>query len=471
MNKKTLSFLLLPALAFSSAAVEHPGENARRLHLLQDDAQEQLFTKVYELKHVAANDLVPFVLSFVKRYNVNSSVERVNYVAGKQQLLLVSTPKNMIQYVDDIIAKLDVPHGNIDANGSVVAGTGIYRFSYQPQYRSSDDMVTIINKAIICKGYAFRDPVSNLIYWKESQSTGKYIGQWMKKLDHPLPRAALVFRIYQVRRSDLKDIGVDYLAWKNGPGLNLFGAGLDATSVDTVQSALSNIDQASSWSYGGFFFAPSFDLSFVRMLSQHGKAKLRSSASLSVINNYSGTYSVQFSPNYQNLAKDDSDQTTVIAGSATPLKLTINNPVINFRRAGEADTAYRGDIVDFTEIANLGGTIQFSYQIAVSETVERNHRGAELTDQSTVASSLTADLGVERLLSVYDRREQVEQVVGVPFLADVPGLKYLFSTTTTIDEDSKFFVTVTGRLLHPGDNFAPWSGRLVSLDEFNPEVK
>jgi len=470
MNKWTSIFLLL-ALTAPVMAVEQTGDKTRRLHLLQDDAQDQLFTKVYELKHVAANDLTPFVLSFVKRYNINSTVERVNYTAGKKQLLLVSTPKPMIKYVDDIIAKLDVPHNNIDVNGSVVSGTGIYRFSYQPQYRSSDDIVNIINKAIICKGYAFRDPTSNLIYWKESQSTGKYIDQWVRKLDHALPQAELVFRVYQVRQSDLTDVGVDYLAWKNGPGLNIFGAGIDSVGIDNVQSALSNISQASSWSYGGFFFAPSFDLSFVRLLSQNGKAKLAATAQLSVINNYTGTYQVKFSPNYQNLAKNDSDQTNLVVGSSTPLSVTVNTPVINFRRGGEVDTVYRGDIVDFTTIKDLGGSIQFSYQVSAGEVVERNNRGTELTDQSTITSSLTADLGTERLLAVYNRREQVEQVIGVPGLVDVPVLKYLFSTTTKIDEDTRFFVTVTGRLLHPGDNFAPWSGRLVSIEEFNPEPK
>jgi len=190
-----------------------------------------------------------------------------------------------------------------------------------------------------------------------------------------------------------------------------------------------------------------------------------------VINNYSGTYLVKFSPGYQNLAKNDSDQTNIVASAPTPLQVNINNPVINFRRAGEVDTTYRGDIVDFTTIKELGGAVQFKYTISATEVVERNNRGTELTDQSTVSSELTADLGVERLLAVYNRREQVDQTIGVPFLVDVPVLKYLFSTTTKIDEDTKFFVTVTGRLLHPGDNFAPWSGRLVSLDEFEPESK
>lgn len=469
MNKFTISILLLAVLAGSVSAAEQPGEKTRRLHLLQDDAQEKQVSKIYELKHVSANDLTPFVLSFVKRYNVNSTVERLNYTAGKKELLVVSTPSKNMKYVDEIITALDHP-APLDANGSVVSGTGIYRFTYQPKYRSSDDIVTIINTTLRNKGYAYRDPVSNLIYWKDTNAVGKYILGWVQKLDHALPQAELIFRVYQIRKSDLKDVGIDYLAWKNGPGLNALSTGFDAINVNTVENALSNADIWSSWSYGGVFFAPSFDASFLRLLNQNGHAKIAATASLSVINNYNGNYYVKFSPEGQNLLKNDRDQTNVVTGASTPFLLNIKSPVITFRNAGEVDTVYEGNITDYTKIQQLGGAIQFDYLFSASEVVERNNRGTELTDKTTVSSALTTDLGVERLLAVYNRNEKAEQVIGVPFLVDVPVLKYLFSTTTNIDEDTKLFVTVTGRLLHPGDSFAPWSGRLVNIEEFQPET-
>ena len=469
MNKFTISFLLLGVLAGSLPATEHPGEKTRQLRLLQDDAQEKQVSKIYELKHVAANDLTPFVLGFVKRYNVNSTVERLSYTAGKKELLVVSTPAKNMKYVDAVIAALDHA-APPDANGSTVSGDGIYRFTYQPKYRSSDDIVTIINTTLRNKGYAYRDPVSNLIYWKDTNAVGKYILGWVKKLDHALPQAELAFRVYQVRQSDLKDIGVDYLAWKNGPGLNALATGFDSVGVGSVENSLSHIDQWSSWSYGGVFFAPSFDASFLRLLNQNGHAKIAATASLSVINNYNGVYYVKFSPEGQNLVKNDRDQTNVETGAATPFQLTIQSPVITFHHDGEVDTVYEGNVTDFTEIANLGGAIQFNYQFTSRNVVERNNRGTELTDQTTIASALTTDIGDERLLAIYNRREQVEQTIGVPGLSSVPVLKYLFSTTTSTDEDTKLFVTVTVRLLHPGDTFAPWSGRLVSIEDFKPET-
>ena len=47
-----------------------------------------------------------------------------------------------------------------------------------------------------------------------------------------------------------------------------------------------------------------------------------------------------------------------------------------------------------------------------------------------------------------------EQTIGVPFLSDIPILKYLFSTTTTSREKTRFYMTVSAELL----NTAPPKG-------------
>ena len=470
MRKWTGILLTLTALAGGVFAEEQPGEKPRLLHLLQDDAQEPMVTRIFELKNVSAGDLTPFVLGLVKRYNTNSAVDRLKYGYGKKQFLIVTTPSKMMKCIEEIIPKLDHAGGKLDPSGSIVAGTGIARFTYQPRFRSSEEMVNISNRLIRAAGYAFRDSSSNLIYWKDTNAVGKYIGMWMRVFDHPLPQVELVFKVYEVRQSQLNDIGIDYLAWKNGPGLNMLSFGFESISVDTVENAFSNMDMFSSWSYGGMFVAPKFDMSFIRMLSQKGSAKISSTASLTVINNYTGSYYVRFAPENQNLSKDDRDRTYVVAGASNSFNAVVSSPVICFRRTGEVDTSYIGDGFNFTTFSSLGGSVQFKYELTSNDVVERNNRGTELTDRSYVSSSLTADIGMERLLAVYKRQQAVEQTVGVPFLSDIPVVKYLFSTTTKVNEDVKLFVTVNSRLLHPQDTFAPWSGRLLSTEDFIKEI-
>ena len=467
MNKRKgllLAAGLILAVAQFSAAY---AEKVRKLEFLQDDAQERFVSRVYSLQYVKAVDITPFIQGAVKRYNTNSTVERLNYSEGKKQFLLVSTPPAMMVYVEEIIKQLDRPGGEPDKAGSVIDGTAIFRYAYLPKYRSTDTMVAALNAGVKDNsGFVYRDPTSNLIYWKDTPAQGQLILAWAKAFDRPSPQVELEFKVYEVRTSVLDDIGLDYLAWKNGPGLNIFQAGLESVNFQTVEKFLSNANQFSSFSYGGFFTAPQFDLSFVRVLSQGGLAKVSSAGTLTVANNYLNTYSVKISPQFQNIEKDVNDKTAVTVGSNADFALAVSRPVICFTALGESDQIYKGDAFDQTTYKSLTGTIQLGYTLSINNVVERNNRGTELTESSTIASNLTFELQGEHLLGVFNQTQKVEQTIGMPFLSDIPYLKYLFSTTTTIDSDTKLFVTVSGRLVHPEDSYEKWTGKLLTETDF-----
>ena len=442
-------------------------EKVKKLELLQDDAQETFVSKVYSLQHVRAVDITPFIQGAVKRYNTNSTVERLNFVEAKKQFLLVSTPPAMLAYVDEMIKNLDRPGGEPDKAGSVIDGTAVFRYAYLPKYRSTDSMVASLNAGVRDNvGIIYRDPNSNLLYWKDTPAAGMVILAWAKAFDRPSPQVEMEFKVYEVSASVLDDIGLDYLAWKNGPGLNIFQAGLEAASFQTVEKFLSNANQFSSFSYGGFFTAPQFDLSFVRVLSQSGLARMSSAGSLTVVNNYTKTYNVKISPQFQNIEKDSNDRTAVVNGGSADFTLSVTRPVICFKAHGEVNQIYKGDAFDQTTYDKTCGTIQFGYVLNANNVVERNNRGTELTESSTVSSSLTFELCTEQLLGKFSQTQKVEQTIGMPFLSDIPYLKYLFSTTTTIDSDTEVFVTVKARLVHPEDNYEKWTGRLLTEADF-----
>ncbi len=455
MGKIVVMWLLLLATAIPLAA------KTRRIHFLQDDAQSFIVSKVYELQHIAANDLAPYVLTAVIRYDDRSKVDRMRYLVGKKEFLMVSTPVDMMPYVDEMVAAMDRPSTVVDRSGSIVNGTGMSRLTYLPRHRSSDEMVNIANEAISWNGMVFRDPVSNLIYWKDTCFVSELIGLWMRLFDRPLPQVELVFKLYQVRKSDLRDIGVDYLSWKNGPGLNMFAAGLQSTVFGTQEKGLSAMGQVSSWSFGGTYFAPQFDASFIRMLSQQGTARMLSTASEVLHNDPEGQCRVSFTPDNQNIRKDEDGRTAVVSGSGENTTITVSAPVICFRRTGETDMTYRGEESDFTVYGPSGGNIRFDYELTIGRVPERNNLGIELTEQGNFQSTVTIDLGMEHPLAVCDKRQKVSQTVGVPFLSSIPILKYLFSTTETVEEQNELFVTVSARSLRPEEKIAGWAGKPV----------
>ncbi len=468
MRKSKLFMCLLAAMGIAVGNAH--AEKVKQLLFLQDDAQLNMVSKVYELKHVMAADLTPWVLGAVKRYSEDSRVGRLNYKAGGQQFLVVSCPSAMMKYIDQIVETLDYPCDVKDNRGSVIAGTGVYRFAYLPKFRKGEVIQEILqNRVKSGDGSTYYDSDSNMIYWQDSKSDGNTVMKWAKKLDHPVPQVELELKVYQVRQSTLNDLGLDYLSWKNGPGMELFAAGFEDAAVEVMEYALGNMDQFSSFAYGGMFVAPQFDMSFVRMLSQKGDAKIAATGSLTFTNDTNGTktYKVSFSPQMQNIEKDlDTDETNVVASQNYEYTLEITKPAICFQKTGEADKQFEGNGFDYTTYSSLGGTIQFGYTLSNKEVVERNNSGTELTDASGVASNLTVQIGSEKLLAVYTQKQKIEQVIGIPFLCKIPYLKYLFSTTTSIDEDTKLFVTVKARLVHPEDSFAHLSGKLLTEKDF-----
>ena len=147
----------LPLTAAESDAV-------RTIHLRQDDAQVRFESKLYELKHVPAEEILPFINSAIQRYNRNSTIRRVTSEQKGTDAILVSTGRNFLPHVDAIVAALDRP-GTLDENDSAIAGTGLARVAYSPRYRAAADFSNIVNATIgSSAGSAYVNLETNTIF-------------------------------------------------------------------------------------------------------------------------------------------------------------------------------------------------------------------------------------------------------------------------------------------------------------------
>lgn len=467
---------IIAALALAASLAGFPLSGApdtgdiRTIRLVQDDGQIRIVSKLYDLRYLKATDVRPFIEAAVKRYSRASKVERVNYSQGKKQAIIVSTGEDFIPYVDKLIAGLDKP-GKADPNGSLIAGTGVTRITYVPNYRAADDIVRLINEGTIKtgEGKAFLDKDTNTIYWKDDEQAAQGILAWVKYLDRPVPQVNLRLNCYEIRESKLRDIGLDYLAWKNGPGLDIFSTGFDGGRIFSNEAFFKLINEASglvaknfsaSWGYGAFFTAPQFDLSFVRLLQQSGNAKLAAHADLTFVNtavydnaalntHLPKVYTATLSPGYENIVKDSDDRSSIQESSGSSFTLQVFNPVICFgAEPGEIDPSGKIPSTEEFYKKNRGGVV-FAYQLNSKTVTEHSNRGDELGSSNTVSGELTLGFKTEKLLSSYVREHDVEQTVGIPFLVKIPILKYLFGTTTTIRERTYIIVTAEANLVHP----------------------
>ncbi len=418
------------AQALTPTQVEEAGEKVQKITFMQDDAQFNIVSRVYALKHTKAADLAPFVKSAAIRFDPVSTVTRMEDKANNRQLLIVSTAQDMMPYIDEMVAALDRP-GKMNDYNTIIAGTGIAYGTYKPQFRAAADMRKVIVGTQISSGpldsRVRLDKKTNLFYFKDSPARVADIKQKLEWLDKEIPQALIELRIYEVRDSDLTDIGIDYLAWKNGPGLNLFEAGYDALNMKVAETLMNQLTQTGvdlfgnfSYGFGGMYTAPAFDFSFIRILQQNGKATINSTASVLVSNNPAAEFKVSFSPEYQNILKDEDHRASVDVGGNASLEASISDAVIT----GGKD-----------------GVVNFTYALAGSNVVERNNLGAEISENTNTAAAVTLNFQNERILVSWKRTSNIEQTIGIPFLCELPVLKYIFGTTTSNTETTHYFVT------------------------------
>ena len=468
---------ILSVLSVSAAPAGGSTGNVQKVHFIQDDAQDYMVSKLYKLKYAQANDLVPFVLGMVMRYNINSSANTI-LGANNEQILTVTCPVEMMPYVDDFVAKVD---RNIQIGGKtpgdIIRGTGITRAVYQPKYRSGEGLVNVLVNSVIGTGpagavYAY-DRNSNQIYWKDNSSNTPFVFEFLTFIDRPAPQIVFELKLYEVRESLLRDLGIEYLAWKNGPGLNIFQTAFDAFSLSSGGSAALT---AISGPVGGFLVAPQFDASFIRMLAQKGNAKVVNSAMLSVSNSDSQSYAVYFNPQLQNIVKSNNDITSVTVSNLNlpegfnQLYLRIDQPIVNIHY-GTSQAGYSKEEIFSVKPYKPGsynqypGTVFFHYSIQSATVLERSNTGEELVSTDSMSSSVLLDLNKEFILGQWDCQQEVEQVIGVPFLSQIPILKYLFSTTTVQKENCRLYLSILPRLLNTAEEHQFASGKLFTLEK------
>lgn len=438
---------VIAAGALSLPFMANAGEKVQKITFVEDDAQKNMASKIYTLKYTKAADVAPFVRSAVVRYCSESNVSTVSDTARNREMLIVSTGIDMIEYVDKIVAALD-RNAKMDKYSNIT-GNGIAIGTYQPTFRATQSMLDVIVKGEVFSGSEDGrirlDAQRNMFYFKDTPATVDDIKTKLSWLDKAIPQTRIELTVYELRDSDLKDIGIDYLAWKNGPGLNIFSAGYNAMSVRIAEELIEQgveLIGSTSLGFGGFYTAPAFDMSFIRLLQQNGKAIISSSASVLVSNTPGRVFSVSFAPEYQTLQKDEDHAASVAIGG---------------------DSTLSADISQATITAGKNGTVTFRYLIDNRNVVERNNMGAELTESEIFAANTTLPFNKEQILAVWNRTSTVEQTIGVPFLCELPILKYIFGTTTENTEVTRCIVTARAVPVVYNENIAP--GTTAEFDE------
>jgi hypothetical protein len=190
------------------------------------------------------------------------------------------------------------------------------------------------------------------------------------------------------------------------------------------------------------------------MLSQKGKARVASSGYLTLVNDANSDpgdngfttakFRLKFTPQYQVIQKSKEMN---IATTTAPEEFSFY---------------IRRPTMGFDDKAEKTAVIQFGWVLSMTNTVEETNLGAVAVNNQTLRSWLTLEAGTEKLMASFTKEHKVNQNNGMPYIQDIPVLKYLAGAVSDSKVRSRLFVTVEASPVLPDTSLAPWAGKVIS---------
>ena len=95
--------------------------------------------------------------------------------------------------------------------------------------------------------------------------------------------------------------------------------------------------------------------------------------------------------------------------------------------------------------------------------MERNNLGHELIETGVTEGNALLDLNKEMILAQWDKEQDVKQTIGIPWLAKIPYLGYLFGTTTTSREKIHVCLTMKAEIMNTAKPEGMAAGTLTKI--------
>lgn len=275
-------------------------KDTQRVNFIRDNADPYIITKVYKLKYANPYTLRDYILAAVEARRV---AEDDVYVVGivynnGDSFLIVSAEDyrftNTMNGVglDTIVKTIDQP--------KMQASSGSKRYMYWPMYRSAAELKTMLTNVGANTKYnpeelelqhgkdkIMVDTGLNSLFFYTPLYTIKNIRYMMAMYDVPLPEVRLTYRVYEIYAENDTDIGVDFLAWKNNDGANLFNASLKYRS-NWGGTFGAGVAKSGSNNTKFVNFNPKWNSRYLDFLASRGKAKILTQGKLSVRNRQPG---------------------------------------------------------------------------------------------------------------------------------------------------------------------------------------
>jgi type II secretory pathway component GspD/PulD (secretin) len=366
----------------------------------------------------------------------NAQIARDVAGKGQEHFVEVTCPPFQLPFIEATLGVLDKPWitANIDGSGDL---------QWRAKYRD------IRKVDIFPRAYTGGSSVIHLLdntvtHLVVPSQLANYV-TIANLADIPVSRIMLDTQMYEVSTNNDMKLGLDYIAWKNTIGQDLWDLGY--ASVENKVNGAEIADSTANFrTFGAVITSEFFDF-----LSVKGKAKVLASTTLQTVSGKLASYkSVDPVPaimttghNLQDAPDQffvDTDANPVAPGQNPFDKVGANwSRFVNFTR----DDA-KGQAGIFLNVLPVVGTdsAELFVGATISEVTGKTPMGLPTITENSVVSQVRVRDGEETLVAGLTRSEKVNQKAAVPWLGDIPIIGYVFGGTTKLDRDSCIVISM-----------------------------
>lgn len=425
----------------------------------------------------------------------------------KQYFIQATCPPYMVEDLKKAIAMLDREWVNATDDG-----TGL--IVYQAKHRDIGEIVPL-GLAFVPGRTAEIDSSDNSVTYSDAPVWCSAFNAVMERTDVPANQIYVEGRFYEVSTVNDKKIGVDYIAWKNGPGINLFEfilAGMKveedfrgASSIFNPVTALLSAEDLARIADGDYIRKGSkgrqrygaynawLTAAYLDFLQSRGKAKVIATPQIQTRSGLRGSWAsstpvVGFQVSGSNnkipySAYPDLERAVAEVRAASPNYGTRSTIDGNFtggtgdlgvydRQLEYANYGEVGAFLDILPFVGLEST-EMGITASISSVTGYTPQGLPTIADRTVSSYVRVRDGDSLVLSGLKRNEDVVQKAGMPFLGDIPVLGYLFSGETSAVHTTDVVITLDVQVstgVGSRMELSPEMARMVSSVEGDEEV-
>ena len=271
------------------------------VHFIQTNNDPDIITKTYILKHADPYELRPYLRRAIQSTRINNSdvkVEAVKYNDGTGALIVSAEDYKFDKKIqgggmtiDEIVKKLDLPQ--------ITSSSGKGAFIYFPKYDPADALAEMLRNVGMDvanspqenqqgKDHAYVDHEINAIWFFVTGWSVKYIKHLLELYDQPYPEVQVSYKVYEIDKENDDKIGMDWQAWKNGPGKDLFAASSKYASGWDFTQSIPGMPWVNNSHTQFIKFSPRWNTRFLDLLSAKGYAKVLTSGIINLVNGMEG---------------------------------------------------------------------------------------------------------------------------------------------------------------------------------------